>query len=442
MASEPQTARGRNTRVANHLKTYPILYAGLLVLLAMEAVALLLRLHYYGSVTLPSSWGPDPPHIVVMRLVGTLTGILFLIYGQWLYSRLHRTQNKLSHTEQLYRRIIETSPDGIVLSAPDAHIVMANQKAAECLGYDDVEDLIGKNPLSLVSPSERERAEAGIEALLAGGLPKKTEYLVLQKDGRAVPLEVTSYKATDVDGLATAVISVLRDVSDRRQLERRVLEACEGEQRRIGRELHDSICSELAGMGFMAEAARKSFEGESDRAAQQFGEMAVLMRDAVAKARMLSQGLCITSVGPGNLRGALATMVAQSEKRYGITCRFTCSDSISIHDDALESHLYQIAHEAVQNAMRHAHAIQVSVDLTEAGVRLTLRVEDDGIGIPENAEAASGVGIDIMRYRSRMIGSDLHIGRRSPSGTVVECVVPVPDRRRLGLSRWRLAACT
>src|SRR5439155_14212887 len=112
--------------------------------------------------------------------------------------------------------------------------------------------------------------------------------------------------------------------------------------------------------------------------------------------------------------------LAQSVTRlHGINCRLRCHASSANWDERTAMHLYRIAQEAINNATRHGKANNIFLFLNAASRSIRLRVVDDGAGISESD--SEGIGLDIMRYRARLIGGQLTIRRRDGRGTIVSC---------------------
>jgi signal transduction histidine kinase len=92
-----------------------------------------------------------------------------------------------------------------------------------------------------------------------------------------------------------------------------------------------------------------------------------------------------------------------------------------IHDEVAGSNLYRIAQEAVNNAVKHGQAKNISIGLGAVEDEVTLTVKDDGIGFSDTSNASSGMGLHIMNYRAKMIGALLDIRRGAAGGTIVIC---------------------
>jgi signal transduction histidine kinase len=124
---------------------------------------------------------------------------------------------------------------------------------------------------------------------------------------------------------------------------------------------------------------------------------------------------------------ALQLWAAEVEDLFGVSCRFQCETPVLIHDDTVATHLYHIAQEAVNNAIKHGEPRKVMIQLTAEEGRGRLLIKDDGNGITENSAHTQGMGLHIMNYRAGVIGGVLEARRDTPRGTVVTCTFPVRD---------------
>ena len=111
--------------------------------------------------------------------------------------------------------------------------------------------------------------------------------------------------------------------------------------------------------------------------------------------------------------------LAQSVSRLqGVTCVFESHGPRAKHDERVALHLYRIAQEAVNNAIRHGKARKIVICLGAADQAVNLRVSDDGTGISQSTYK-NGMGLDIMRYRARLTGGELCVRPREDGGTMV-----------------------
>jgi signal transduction histidine kinase len=214
------------------------------------------------------------------------------------------------------------------------------------------------------------------------------------------------------------------------RLEREIIDISEREQQRIGRDLHDGVCQYLAAIGFSAAILNRDLERESSIRAQRAGEIANLLQDALKRTRDLARGLSPVDRDEGGLESALNELASSTTRLSGISCSFICVGQVEIRDNARAVHLFRIAQEALNNAIKHGRPKTVVVALEASNGTLSLRVSDDGIGFDPGSER-KGMGLNIMRYRARMLAGTLEIQSNSPVGTMVTCTIarpPTPAR--------------
>ena len=204
------------------------------------------------------------------------------------------------------------------------------------------------------------------------------------------------------------------------RLEREIVNISEAEQRRIGQDLHDGLCQYLAGLTCSASSLRDDLQrSDLHTDANAAGELVTLLQDAVVQTRDLARELVPAHVCRLGLVLALESLAQSVTRLHGVNCRFRSHASSANWEEHTAMHLYRIAQEAINNATRHGKAGNIFLFLNAAGRSIKLRVVDDGAGISESDSA--GMGLDIMRYRARLIGGQLTIKRRNGRGTILSC---------------------
>ena len=108
------------------------------------------------------------------------------------------------------------------------------------------------------------------------------------------------------------------------------------------------------------------------------------------------------------------------------TCRFDCPRPVLVSNNAVATHLYRIAQEAITNAIKHGHARSVVVSLRRTRNSATLAVTDNGTGLPRDLRTVQGMGLRIMKYRADTIGANLTLERAKRRGTNVLCQFKIP----------------
>jgi PAS domain S-box-containing protein len=223
-----------------------------------------------------------------------------------------------------------------------------------------------------------------------------------------------------------SVANILATAIERQTLEKKVLEASESEQRRIGQDLHDSLCQQLIGGELRAAVLRQILAEKSPADASSAAQLAELFRDLAAHAREIARGLAPVEITEGGLTTALRKLARTVRKRSGIACRVRSSKGVVVSDSLIATHLYRVVQEAVHNAVKHSHASHVSIVLRAAKGKIILTVRDDGLGLPTSAAKSEGMGLHLMRYRAAIINALLSITSGRTGGTTVTCSLEPP----------------
>lgn len=342
-----------------------------------------------------------------------------------------KAEAALRDSEQRYRALFEDSRDAIYITATDGELVDFNQAACELFGYT-TEEFERLNARELYAhPEDRERFQT---AVAGDGSVRDFEVKLRRKDGALIDCLLTSTERRRRDGRVLGYQGIIHDITERKRLEEEILEVSTREQRRIGQDLHDGLGQQLTGMTFLLTALERKLASRQLPEARDAKAVALLAHGAIAQTRYLSRGLYPAALETAGLAGALEDLAANAEMLFNISCTVQTGDAAPIADRVIGRHVYHVAQEAVTNAVRHGKAAEVTIELGRDGGRTTLTVRDDGVGIPEPIEEEKGMGLHIMRYRTRMIGGSLQVGRGPEHGTVVRCAFPTPPQDSAGVT--------
>jgi two-component system CheB/CheR fusion protein len=344
-------------------------------------------------------------------------------------SRAQRQQavSAVRDREERLRAILETAVEGIITIDQRGIIESFNPASERIFGYK-AREVIGKN-VSLLMPSPHRRQH---DTYLANYLHTGSAKIIgigrevsgRRKDGTIFPMDLSVSEVKLAD--RRLFTGFVRDITERKQLEKRTLEISEREQRRIGHDLHDGLCQHLAGIELLSEVLEQKMARRSKTAAAQAGEITRNVRDAISQTRSLARGLSPVTLEADGLMTALHELAGNTETLFRVTCRFHCDPPVFIQDPAVASHLFRIAQEAVSNAIKHGKAKRISLGLEAVRGKITLRVDDNGMGLPAplSIRRQKGMGLRIMQSRAGMIGGTLALQRGTPDGVTVLCSVP------------------
>ena len=209
-----------------------------------------------------------------------------------------------------------------------------------------------------------------------------------------------------------------------KRLTQRVFDAQEEERGRVARELHDGISQILVGVRYALENARRRLQQGKDGAQEPLEKGIGSLGDAIAEVRRISRDLRPGVLDDLGLGPAIKTLTEEFANRTGIACDFQTVVFRNRLDNDARIALYRIAQEALTNIERHAAATTVSVDLRGHRRGATLRITDDGRGIPHNTRAP-GLGLRNMQERMEQLGGWLRISDARGGGTTIEATVPL-----------------
>ncbi len=338
-------------------------------------------------------------------------------------------EEALRESEARYRAIVETAVDAIITIDETGRILLFNPAAERIFGYQ-AEEVIGRN-ISVLMPSPyREQHDRYIRNYLETGrrriIGRGREVTGLRKDGTTFPMYLAVSEVRLPDRLLFT--GIVRDLSETRRLEQEILRISDEERRSIGQDLHDGLGQMLTGMALISQSLARRLAAQGRPEARQLEELTELIRQADQQARTLARGLIPVELEANGLQAALYRLTRQTEQLFGIRCSFEAQENIQVADNMVATHLYRIAQEALNNAVRHGRAQTITVTLAADDEALHLWVRDDGVGIPEKLPETSGMGLRIMHYRARLLGGHLEVRRQKKGGTEVHAAVPLTGR--------------
>src|SRR5215213_5723171 len=346
-----------------------------------------------------------------------------------------RAETALRESEERYRELFENAKDAIYVHDLQGTYLSINRAAEKLSGYSR-EEIIGHNFKEFVAPEYVRYVRDSFWKKLAQQGETAYEVDVLAKDGRRVPVEVSS-RAIYENGVLVGVQGMARDITERKLAEdtllmfsRKLIEAQEDERRRIARELHDQIGQVLTAVKMNLYSVQQVCN--SSEVASHVKDNMEAIDQALRLVRDLSVELRPPVLDDFGLVTALHWYVDRYTKRTGLEVNVVIDmpDENERFSRELETACFRIAQEALTNIVRHAQANQVLLQLVKDGNVLLLSVEDNGVGFdPESlrkrAPRAATLGLISMQERAHAAGGTIEIDSASSHGTKVRFMLPL-----------------
>lgn len=253
------------------------------------------------------------------------------------------------------------------------------------------------------------------------------EHVDERRRGRAT---VSFHAVPVIEGkTVTGGIFVVRDVTERRSLEREVMDVASREQRRFGQDLHDGLGQLLSGLMLLTGSLARDLAAASPEFSARAEEIAHVLRQAMTEMKSLTRSLVPIQLDRRGLTHALQELARDCENLFHVACRCECrEEGVPFEPDAA-AQVYRIAQEAVSNAARHGGATEIRVTLEKVDGLGRLHIEDNGRGFSPRTRSHAGMGLRIMRYRAEMIGGTLSVEARPGRGARIVCLYPLRENR-------------
>jgi signal transduction histidine kinase len=220
--------------------------------------------------------------------------------------------------------------------------------------------------------------------------------------------------------------SLRAEIEERNRLECEIVRISEEERRRFSSELHDGLCQQLIGARLHASILTEQLYGT--KAGKAMASLTAMLETSTNNAYRTSHGLWPVEHSPTAPGPSLEDLARTIVRDTGITVIFEKKCHCAQCSNPNATTLYRIAQEALSNAVKHACADTINIELRcSAQGKITLTVRDDGIGREATARqvpSKGGLGLSIMAHRAGIIHADLEITDNVDHGTVVTCIAP------------------
>ncbi len=386
-----------------------------------------------------------------------------------------QVEKALGESEQRLRAILAQATAGIIRSDAEGKSVFVNQAFCKMLGFREAE-LLGKTLWPFTYRDDIEENRRLYDRLMERATSFELEKRFVRRDGSILWVNVSAAPILDEVGRPQSSVSVVIDITDRKQAEedlqrlnvelenrveertaelraankallesrgrlqvlsQRLVEVQEQERHALARELHDRVGQSLTALNLNLTIINDQLSSQKTQLNGRLVDSIKLVSEMIAIVRDVMSDLRPVVLDEYGLVAALQTYIRKYENRYGIHIDFTRSHPVIPRvGAAMEMTVLRIVQEALLNIARHAQADRVSLSLQCEENAMRLLIEDNGIGILSLSEAnySDGHGLMIMRERAEAVGGTLTISSAPGKGTRIEADLPFQQSSKSRLS--------
>lgn len=352
--------------------------------------------------------------LVSLILAFSVIGIARILYTA------DKAKEEKEESEKRFSTLFHNSSDEIFLADLDGKFLEVNQVACDSLGYKE-EEFKQMNFADIKTPKYADKVKENIELILARG--KHTyESEHLSKQGHILSLEMKS-RLINYQG-SKAILSIARDITERKQLERKILRAVidaeERERERIASEIHDDLGPLMSAIKLYVNEL-KSEDLEDDERSEFLLKANEILNEAITSTRTIANNLTPRVIIDFGLIRALESFCKKLNLSQKINIIYEASISERF-DQTIELVLYRVVTELLNNSIKHASASKIEVHLEKFDNILQLTYMDDGVGFDLDEvlkQEGSGMGLKNIISRLKSINGTYRIHSKKEAGTLV-----------------------
>jgi PAS domain S-box-containing protein len=338
---------------------------------------------------------------------------------------------ELKQAEEMFRAVVENAPAAMIIHNVDGKITVSNSQAERLFGYSR-QELIGQ-PVEILMPDRyREKHVEQSQVYMRNPIRRPMgvglELCGQHKDGSEFPVEISLVPVGTASG--SLVLATIHDLTERRELAERTRWATVLQERaRMARDIHDTLAQGFTGVILNLEAAEEACADLPKEARDRIARARNVARSSLEEARRSVLALSSPLSVNGDLTRSIRELLDRCRLSTKTKMEFSTQGTAVPLALDIEENLLRIAQQAVDNALQHARASSIRLELAFAEKQVQLEIADDGRGF-DVEKAAHSLGLTGMRERAKAIGGTFNLNSQPGKGTRVAVKVPLLVARR------------
>ena len=346
---------------------------------------------------------------------------------------LKRAEAALRETrksEKRYRRIVETTNEGVWLLNSELHTCYVNRQMEEMLGYEPGE-MLGHSVFDFYFPEDFEHKQQVLKRR-EQGLREQIEERLRRKDGLELWVRIAANPIFKDTGEFDGALAMVSDITERKLAEealasvsRKLIEAQEQERGRIGRELHDDIGQRLAMVAIELQQLHEN-RLVLRKVRRRMGKLQKQISEIAADTQSLSHELHSVKLQYLGIAAAVRGFCREFGKQHKVEIDFKSHDLPSPVPSDISLCFFRVLQEALHNSAKHSGIRHFEVRLWGTSDEIHLTVKDSGVGFDrEAAKTSQGLGLISMEERVKLVKGTLSIESQLKRGTTIHARVPL-----------------
>ena len=339
----------------------------------------------------------------------------------------------LEGPDQSYRLLMESMNEGALTLTADAVILYANQCFARMMQLP-LQQVMSSSFLRFLSAADQFTLRPLLKRTAQSG--SKIQVSLHTGNGSTLPVLI-SLRPLATSGTPRATFGmVVTDMTEARRSEERlralthrVVQAQEGERRRVALELHDHITQLLCAIVVRCQTLVETLSSRTQPARREALELRSMVGQAAEEVERISRNLRPSVLDELGLLAVLRDTGNHFAQRTGVSFKLACAPLTARLSTDAELTLYRILQEALNNVEHHAQSHHVTVSLRQRGDWVELAITDDGVGFDPahpkpRRKAESGLGLLSMRERAISVGGLLRVKSSPGHGATIQVRIP------------------
>ena len=332
-----------------------------------------------------------------------------------------RAKETIRKGKDFLKNLDDINPSFYLALDSSGNILSMNRAMLIALDYN-LSEVVGRNYIELLfHPAERGIQRKDFNNMLTRKKSTVSEYPILTKNGEVLLVEWHGKPLIRLDGNIDFIFYVGIDITERKRLEKAVMETNAAERLKIGQDLHDRLAQHLAGIIFKVELLKMKFDDSMQDTIPEIEEVISLVNKAVSKTREIAKELSPVDINPGGLRTAVESLRDQVREKSSVNILIKWDDAITINSKLENSNLYYIIKESILNSVENNQAENVLINASIENSICSIEIRDDGRDIDKIDKERNNLFLSLIKYRSWLTGASTEVKSNPGGGLSLTC---------------------